>query len=1509
MRAMASARSAAAAASLRRWAVAGLALLCAPAPVWAQEGGRRSEVDARGEPRIFTLNQDREAAQRAQRLDGHLTAGRFERAFDELERLLADHGGDVLPLTFSQDPPGQRPSLQPRHLGAAAWATAQLERLPPAGLAEYERRFGSAAELALEAALGAGDGAALAALLARWPVARASQRAALALGDLELARGHRGTAAHWWQRAESLALRLGIEGQTPALALRRAALESLPGGQRRSAELRLPGEGETIGELPSGTLERWRIDLPPGPFNGLGARTDFFNVIPVIHGERVYVNTTLELICCDAFSGQELWSSGEPAGWERLGRAARSDFFRGLDYEGLLAAPAAAEGVVVAALQIPFSIHDNEDIEGLTIMRRLPQRRLFAFDARSGRRLWSHECPPDWDGGPLPDFEQEMAVAGPPAIREGLVLVPCVRMEGRVKLHVAAYDLWSGRLVWQTQVVTGQRELNMFNRHEREYSAPPVRIEGERVLVATQLGTLAALDLFTGRILWQALYDQIPLPGTHGYLTVERRRVWRNAPPLVADGLVLCTPIDSEDLIGVELDSGRTRLSVSNELLRPRNSGGRAVDLLLGADSERLWLGGTWLVGWRRPGGLASQTRLVPGQPLHRFEPEELLPGPASSEGPRMLFNGQRLLVPSLDGVDVFDPLDGQLRSAEGLAMGLSDVGNLALGDGLLISASGSHLSGFLDPAVIERRTRERYLAAPQDAGAALALARLLAQRAADRAAAAPSAALALLAELRSVLEPLRGRGEIDQELARGRLAEARLHALQGDAARATLLFSEAADLSLDLPQRLQALLALEENLRYRDPAAWEALLDRLTRECGRLAVPAEHLGEARWLEFAGDADNLGPGPVRVSTWCAVQRALQRERESAFEAAVLAWQALVETPESSGEGLAQRAAARIGRLIELLGRELYAPVEARAEALLASLTGPEAPSAAARGMALEELIRRYPFSKAAESARGLRLDWALESDDPAALARSVSELWPPESEGSWSPRAVELLVDLAIGLGRAGNTSFERAALARAARELPEALCRRAPYQGWRLDDLARALEQNAAPEPEAPRFDQNLALAAIFPGQHAVLGRLRLESGELLYLWRQGRLEAFPEGRPGEARFSQPVSVDGRGLDAGGRALLARTATGGRVVLAGDDGLLALDAASGATAWRFELGERAAAAPSLALAEGLVLVLERPGRGPQRLHALDLASGAPVWVRELPSDGNWIGPTAAGDHALVFDRPFALPARARAVDLFSGRLGSTIELPVGLPPQLPQQAFVQGDLLVVPHFQDGFVGLYDLLSGRLLSRVECGPGCDLFSLVRHGPRCFVVGLPSSFSEAERGGRVAELEFDSGRLRDIERLASSDVPIGLRRGATLQLEQPWLFVVSNPPGARRTPLLALDLASGRRWSAALPVGHATLYDADWTLPAVSQGAVALSYGVRDENSLRRRFVRLEFYELASGRKLDSRMLSDDFPEAREIRLFGSGQNLWISSVTNSGRQDRIDLLERPKEPR
>ena len=42
----------------------------------------------------------------------------------------------------------------------------------------------------------------------------------------------------------------------------------------------------------------------------------------------------------------------------------------------------------------------------------------------------------------------------------------------------------------------------MFGRPEHAFSAPPVRVEGDRVVVLTQLGSLAALDLFSGSILW-----------------------------------------------------------------------------------------------------------------------------------------------------------------------------------------------------------------------------------------------------------------------------------------------------------------------------------------------------------------------------------------------------------------------------------------------------------------------------------------------------------------------------------------------------------------------------------------------------------------------------------------------------------------------------------------------------------------------------------------------------------------------------------------------------------------------------------------------------------------------------------------------------------------------------------------------------------------------------------------------------------------------------------------------
>ena len=129
-----------------------------------------------------------------------------------------------------------------------------------------------------------------------------------------------------------------------------------------------------------------------------------------------------------------------------------------------------------------------------------------------------------------------MTIVGSPTIARTRILVPAARLRGRVEFHIGCFDLHTGELLWNAPLITGQCPLNMFGRMVKEYTAPPVRVVGDKVVVATELGTVACLDLFTGETLWQTLYSQIPIvPGSYaldGYL----KSVWQHAPP-VGNGL------------------------------------------------------------------------------------------------------------------------------------------------------------------------------------------------------------------------------------------------------------------------------------------------------------------------------------------------------------------------------------------------------------------------------------------------------------------------------------------------------------------------------------------------------------------------------------------------------------------------------------------------------------------------------------------------------------------------------------------------------------------------------------------------------------------------------------------------------------------------------------------------------------------------------------------------------------------------------------------------------------
>lgn len=1439
----------------------------------------------------------------------HVAARRWREAIADYQKILEDHAGDLLPGERPRNAVGHA-SDQLVHPGAARRVRERLFELPQEARDLYAQRFGRDAGAAFEAARAGGDPRALVAVAQRWPLTPAASAAWWTLGDLDHESGSTSEAVHAWARAIAHTLgdaratprgpdgwrdareRLAARGTVdPGIARRidvaiEHALAAKTDSSGLARNLRFPGGDESAGPAPGPENDAWAEDyrLPWHPLQS-AARGD--GLFAAKSGDRLYVTTGLRLIALSAFGGELAWDSGEPAGWEKLDDKERSDRFLGVDEDTVLLAPAVTDDTAIAALQVPYARLRLEQFQRIGITRPIPERRLFAYDARTGALRWSHAPPENWDGE-SGDMATRFGCAGPPVVAGRRVIVPLVRMEGRIDMHVAAFDVEDGSLEWSTALISGQRELNMFGRAEHEFCAPPVRVEGDRVVVLTQLGAIAAVDLFSGEVLWETLYDQLPLPPTQEFRAPSRVTPWRNCPPVVCDGVVVAVPFDSSTAVGVDLATGalawKWQVGQIHSMAKAQTG---SIDQLLGAAGRTVYLGGDRVVALEFGGGLRSPERPRVRWTWPQDDESRYRIGRPALLGDRVVvpFAGERIEIAAEDG-----------RVLERIAWpGGDGGGNLLSVPGELYSTSSQRVRGIFEWSALLARARDDLGSRPKDVDAVLALARLLAGRAnADWARGLGEPAQARFAEARTVLEAAiadegaRADSGLATELVAALRGEARVRGQLADSAGALELLRRARELARGAELVRDVLLDRIAILRARGAAERDAVIAALAD------LEANSGSESMRVEIADLKDGAQVGlrvtfapvspldapddegfEIPCGLWVLCERALAHasvgDSASEFAAlhAILERHGSVELPTGTAGELATE---RILALLASGNAVGYEPFEARARASL------ESARARKDGDALARVAIEHPGSNAAREANDALLALALERGDLAGVSRILAAELPADvASAAIDDRTARLLLHLAGTARRAMNRAMAAELVRMLADARPELVVDVPGFPRATLRDLAAA----------EPRFER-------WPGTTEV-GRFRGDFRQVdTETWRDAEVEvlglALPDAALGEQavgapremvlvqslrddkgrsanvillasddptqpRWNRPIPSTSLPRVAGASPWSRRAAFApGRLVLALREELLAIDTRTGEVAWRVSptggVDGLTVGASSGVVVATITARDERP-----RLAAYDATGGALLWELALVEGGAARAPLLSERRVVLL--PASGQTRASVRDLYTGRLVVRFELPttaVGGAGGNEQEAWAERGLVVVPWFNEmrfperNHVVAMDLETGALAWRLpfDLSQKRMLTGIVQQGDRAWLrVGSLPRPEDPLPAPNLFELSVGIGAATplDAARLGSEDVVIGLSRDTRVRLPEGPLFVLS-PRGSRdgsprEARLRAVDPTRGELWVQALGLSFDDLRTGGTPQAAWSDSTVVIALPLYD----------------------------------------------------------------------
>lgn len=284
-----------------------------------------------------------------------------------------------------------------------------------------------------------------------------------------------------------------------------------------------------------------------GFFQGIGLGADDRRLVaqPVVGDGRVYTMSARgEVRAYGADGGGQVWSVTVLPRDEREG-----DLGGGLGFSqgrlfvatggGEVLALEAATGKEVWRKPAPAPIRGAPAISGGRVLVITTENELVAFDAKDGGRLWNFVGVAEATG---------ILGAANAAIDGGVVVVPLSSGE------LIALRIENGRQLWAERLAAA-RQINPIT-NIADITARPV-IDRGMVLAVSNAGRLAALDIRTGRRLWDVDVGALQTP-------------W------VAGDWVFALTNDGQ-LMALERSSGRVRWSLALNALAPEREQRRGV--------------------------------------------------------------------------------------------------------------------------------------------------------------------------------------------------------------------------------------------------------------------------------------------------------------------------------------------------------------------------------------------------------------------------------------------------------------------------------------------------------------------------------------------------------------------------------------------------------------------------------------------------------------------------------------------------------------------------------------------------------------------------------------------------------------------------------------------------------------------------------------------------------------------------------------------------------------------